>query len=50
MSSITLENERSRPGRARVFLTACCAHALHDGLTDTLTVLWPTFQAVFGLN
>jgi FSR family fosmidomycin resistance protein-like MFS transporter len=50
MSAITLGTERSRPGRTRIFLTACCAHALHDGLTDTLTVLWPTFQAAFGLD
>jgi MFS transporter, FSR family, fosmidomycin resistance protein len=50
MTTITLGAERAGPGRARVFLTACCAHALHDGLTDTLTVLWPTFQAAFGLN
>jgi FSR family fosmidomycin resistance protein-like MFS transporter len=50
MSAITLDTERSRPGRSRIFFTACCAHALHDGLTDTLTVLWPTFQAAFGLN
>jgi MFS transporter, FSR family, fosmidomycin resistance protein len=50
MSTITLEAERPRPGRTRVFLTACCAHALHDGLTNTLTALWPTLQAAFGLN
>jgi MFS transporter, FSR family, fosmidomycin resistance protein len=50
MSTITLEAERPRPGRTRVFLTACCAHALHDGLTSTLTALWPTLQAAFGLN
>jgi MFS transporter, FSR family, fosmidomycin resistance protein len=50
MSTITLEAVRHRPGRTRVFLTACCAHALHDGLTNTLTALWPTLQAAFGLN
>jgi MFS transporter, FSR family, fosmidomycin resistance protein len=49
-SAKALEGKRSRPGRLRVFLTACCAHALHDGLTDTLYVLLPTFQVVFGIN
>jgi hypothetical protein len=32
MSAITLEAERRRPGRTRIFLTACCAHALHDDI------------------
>jgi len=45
----TISPERA-PGRIRVFLTACSAHALHDGLTDTLYVLLPIFQTVFGLN
>ena len=39
-----------RRGRLRVFLTACGAHALHDGMTDSLYVLLPTFQTVFGIN
>jgi len=34
----------------RVFLVACSAHALHDGLTDTLYVLLPIFQTAFGIN
>jgi MFS family permease len=34
----------------RVFLTACFAHALHDGLTDALYVLLPIFQTAFGLS
>jgi len=46
----TISLERHRPGRMRVLLTACGAHALHDGLTDTLYVLLPIFQTVFGLN
>jgi MFS transporter, FSR family, fosmidomycin resistance protein len=46
-STISLERQ---PGRIRVLLTACSAHALHDGLTDTLYVLLPIFQSVFGLN
>ena len=49
-STTSLETERPGPGRVRVFLVACCAHALHDGLTDTLYVLLPTFQTVFGIN
>ena len=49
-STISLETERPGPGRVRVLLTACFAHALHDGLTDTLYVLLPIFQTVFGLN
>src|SRR5580704_8826706 len=49
-STISLETERPRPGRVRILLTACFAHALHDGLTDTLYVLLPIFQTVFGLN
>lgn len=46
----TLSLERRRPGRMRVFLTACFAHALHDGLTDALYVLLPIFQTAFGLS
>src|SRR5271156_565127 len=46
----TISLERHRPSRTRVFLTACSAHALHDGLTDSLYVLLPIFQTVFGLN
>jgi MFS transporter, FSR family, fosmidomycin resistance protein len=46
----TISLGRHLPGRVRVLLTACAAHALHDGLTDTLYVLLPIFQSVFGLN
>ena len=46
----TVSLDEQRPGRLRVLLTACSAHALHDGLTDTLYVLLPIFQTVFGLN
>ena len=49
-SASTISLEQSRPSRLRVFLTACSAHALHDGLTDTLYVLLPILQTVFGLN
>jgi MFS transporter, FSR family, fosmidomycin resistance protein len=49
-STIALGADRLRPGRVRVFVTTCFAHALHDGLTDALYVLMPTLQAVFGVN
>lgn len=42
--------DQTRRGRLRVFLVTCGAHALHDGMTDTLYVLLPTFQAAFGLS
>src|SRR5258705_11179381 len=38
------------PGRTRVLWVACGAHALHDGLTDTLYLLLPLWQAEFGLG
>lgn len=34
----------------RVLGVACGAHALHDGLTDTLYLLLPIFQAEFALS
>src|SRR5262245_15086245 len=37
--------------RARKTLTVCGgAHALHDGFTDLLNVLYPLLQAQFGLS
>ncbi len=42
--------DQLRRNRVRVFIVACGAHALHDGLTDSLYVLLPIFQTVFGLN
>jgi MFS transporter, FSR family, fosmidomycin resistance protein len=50
MTTLAFETGLPRPKRLRVFLSACCAHALHDGLTDTLYVLLPTLQSVFGVN
>jgi MFS family permease len=50
MTTVSTTYLERHPGRMRVLLTACAAHALHDGLTDTLYVLLPIFQAVFGLN
>jgi len=39
------------PARSRRTLAACCgAHALHDGFSDTLYVLFPVWQAAFGLS
>jgi MFS transporter, FSR family, fosmidomycin resistance protein len=46
----TISLERPRPSRMRVLVTACSAHALHDGLTDALYVLLPIFQTAFGLS
>src|SRR5216683_2797807 len=40
-----------RPRSARKTLTVCGgAHALHDGFTDLLNVLYPLLQAQFGLS
>jgi MFS family permease len=36
--------------RMRVLWVACGAHALHDGLTDTLYLLLPLWQAQFALS
>jgi MFS family permease len=33
-----------------VLATACGAHALHDGFTDALLLLFPLWQAAFGLS
>ena len=41
----------STPSSARRTLTVCGgAHALHDGFTDLLNVLYPLLQSQFGLN
>jgi MFS family permease len=39
-----------RGGRTRVLWVACGAHALHDGLTDTLYLLLPLWQTEFALG
>jgi MFS transporter, FSR family, fosmidomycin resistance protein len=36
--------------KSRVLSVACAAHALHDGLTDTLYLLLPLWQAQFALS
>ena len=39
------------PPRSRRTLAACCgAHVLHDGYSDLLYVLFPVWQAAFGLS
>jgi len=48
--AISVQDKQSPQGRLRVLLAACGAHALHDGFTDTLYVLLPILQTVFGLN
>jgi MFS transporter, FSR family, fosmidomycin resistance protein len=41
---------RRARNRSRVLWVACAAHALHDGLTDTLYLLLPLWQAQFALS
>ncbi|MCW5582071.1 MAG: MFS transporter, partial [Luteimonas sp.] len=45
------EDLRLPPRAGRRTLSTCCAvHALHDGYTDLLNVLYPLLQAQFGLT
>src|SRR6516165_11993861 len=48
----TTTGRADHPGRdrARVLWVACGAHALHDGLTDTLYLLLPILQTEFALT
>ena len=48
----TATGRAAHPGRdrARVLWVACGAHALHDGLTDTLYLLLPILQTEFALS
>ncbi len=48
----TTTGRADRPNRSpiRVLWVACGAHALHDGLTDTLYLLLPIWQAQFALG
>jgi len=52
MSTDTLAARvRSAHARSRRALAACCgAHVLHDGYSDLLYVLFPLWQAAFGLS
>src|SRR5437764_294209 len=36
--------------RRRSRISACCAHALHDGYTDLIYVMLPIWQAEFALS
>ena len=49
-STATGRADHPAPGRSRVLWVACGAHALHDGLTDTLYLLLPLWQAQFALS
>jgi len=50
LSTATGRADHPDPGRTRVLWVACGAHALHDGLTDTLYLLLPLWQAQFALS
>ncbi|HTV45682.1 MAG TPA: MFS transporter [Stellaceae bacterium] len=52
MTTAALPATTGRPDRRRlrVLCGACGAHALHDGLTDTLYLLLPLLQAEFALG
>src|SRR6267378_1354707 len=49
-STATGRADHPDPVRTRVLWVACGAHALHDGLTDTLYLLLPLWQAQFALS
>ncbi len=55
MTTTALSTAARRPdtrnrGRRRALWVACGAHALHDGLTDTLYLLLPILQTEFALS
>jgi MFS family permease len=50
LSTPTGRADHPNPDRTRVLWVACGAHALHDGLTDTLYLLLPLWQAQFALS
>ena len=51
MLSTAESPQTTAPGNGRRTLSACCGvHALHDGYTDLLNVLYPLLQAQFGLS
>ncbi len=50
LSTATARGDHPNPDRMRVLWVACGAHALHDGLTDTLYLLLPLWQAQFALS
>jgi MFS transporter, FSR family, fosmidomycin resistance protein len=50
LSAATGRADPPNPAKMRVLWVACGAHALHDGLTDTLYLLLPLWQAQFALS
>jgi FSR family fosmidomycin resistance protein-like MFS transporter len=50
LSTATGRTGTPNRGRRRALWVACGAHALHDGLTDTLYLLLPILQAEFALT
>ncbi|MGB9647610.1 MAG: hypothetical protein WCB44_21185, partial [Stellaceae bacterium] len=50
LSTATGPTEAPDRGRRRALWVACGAHALHDGLTDTLYLLLPILQTEFALT
>ena len=50
LSTATGRTDTRERGRRRALWVACGAHALHDGLTDTLYLLLPILQTEFALT
>ena len=50
LSTATGRTDTRERGRRRALWVACGAHALHDGLTDTLYLLLPILQVEFALS
>ena len=50
LSTATGGADQPNADKMRVLWVACSAHALHDGLTDTLYLLLPLWQAQFALS
>jgi MFS transporter, FSR family, fosmidomycin resistance protein len=50
LSAATGRTDTPNRGRSRALWVACGAHALHDGLTDTLYLLLPILQTEFALT
>src|SRR5271165_3483406 len=50
LSTATGRTDTSSRGRRQALWVACGAHALHDGLTDTLYLLLPILQTEFALT
>ncbi len=46
----TVGNRRDNNAGTRTLRICCAVHALHDGLTDMLSVLLPLWQSEFGLS